>query len=129
MKLGWRKDVEKCQTTITKTVNNTWLSLKEDYSKTYMEIKVYFFKSQDKFHANMTCNRVVTKAARAQVGFCSVLMATVASCHKKRTDAKWSWKIVPIIPVSGNKKSLISFLLPHHSALGALDTAEGVRIQ
>lgn len=58
------------------------------------------------------------------MGFCSVLMVTAALCHKKRTDAKQSWKIVPIIPVRGNKKAS-SFLLPHHSTPGTLDTGEG----
>lgn len=58
------------------------------------------------------------------MGFCSVLMVTAALCHKKRTDGKQSWKIVPIIPVRGNKKAS-SFLLPHHSTPGTLDTEKG----
>lgn len=73
---------------------------------------------------------MATKATRAQVGFRSVVMATAVLCHKKKTDAKWSWKIVTITPVSGHKKaSSFLFFFPTTQLLGPLALEKGVRIQ
>lgn len=73
---------------------------------------------------------MVTKVARAHVGFRIVLMAMAALCHKKRMDAKQSWKIVPIIPLSGNKKaSSFLFFSLTTQLLGPLTLEKGVRIQ